>query len=782
MVSIRESINPHLPALRKRVGKVPQNPGIYRWLNEQGEVLYVGKAKNLRSRLRSYLQVQDTSVGPWKLSMRRQLSDFDITVTNTELEALVLETNLIKEKKPKYNVLMKDDKNYLYVQISLQDPYPAIGLVRRGIAPGTKGFGPYTGAMDIAQTLDMLHGIFPYRACRKSVEALNRACAKGKNPETVFNRESTPCLEYQIGQCCGLCVGALTQQEYRTAIEQVMKFLRGERAAAIEKLQQRMQKAAQNHQFELAAQLRDTLEAIERLEERQLVSDTSGEDIDIIGMAVMKGHAQALVLRQRDGRIIDEIALPLAGTCDSEEEALAQFLPQFYGTTPDIPPLIVIGRSLEEQEVLDAWLTEKRSSTVKLKRPERGRKAELLALAQKNAQEKLKQLETAWEAAAKKTEGALSELKDILTLEETPKRIEGYDISHLSGTETVGSMVVAKNGKAMSDQYRSFTIRTLKEGEVDDYKALREVLKRRLLHLVHDLKQEEKRWKEKGITFGRARKNEMQTIETTIQEQKLAPDDLQAKDFLVARRGKTIVGFARLYRYKDATKMLKSLWIEEKFRGAKLGQFLCRKLLKREKKGKIYLLTSKDLEEYYGEIGFRYIHEGPPLMEKMFRNLPTKTPCIRMMYDVKEHRNDTSLSTKPDLLVIDGGKGQLSTALAVLKELDLKFPVIGLAKREEEVFVPGNAHPLVFPKDSQAKFLLMRLRNEAHRFANAHREKRLSSSAFRSQLDSVPGIGATLRTKLLTRFGSVTAIKAASDEEIKEILTPKQLKTLREHL
>jgi len=728
--SMADDKNVNLKDLKKRVAKAPENPGIYKWMDKNGNVIYIGKAKSLRNRLKSYIQEPDKSAGPWKEMMHKQIADFDVTVTNSELEALILETNLIKENRPKYNVLMKDDKSYLYVQIS-KETYPQIEIVRKGVAPDTIGFGPFTGKMDIRKTLDMLHSIYPYKACKKSLETLNRGA----------DLSGEPCLEEQIGECCGLCMGKLTQEEYFDRIQNVIKFLKGDRKPAIRILTEEMKNAATKKKFERAAKLRDALTAIERMEEQQLVSDASDEDLDVIGMSVLNGKAQVVLFKQRSGKVIDELSLTLTGFAESEAESLAQFIPQYYSESPDIPPLIVIGVNLNNttddeaairlSQLLGEWLREQSGHAIELRAAERGNKSKLLALAEKNAKEKLKALETKWEAAAKNTELALSELKIELNLSDVPKRIECYDISHTSGTETVGSMSVAKNGKAANDHYRHFTIRTLKEGEIDDYKALAEVLRRRLRYLVVNLKEEEVKWKTKGITFGRARKGEQEKIAEIIKsERDLSDEDLDYKDFTVARKDKDIVAFVRYIINKEKTQELKSLWVNPDYRGDKLGQFLSRKVLSKVKKGKVYIIIDPalNLEEYYSEIGFRHIHDAPKiLMEKTKKFVEENSLShlgIFLMYDTAKNKTDVSLSSKPDLLVIDGGKGQVSTVTEVLKEMNLEIPLIGIAKREEEIFIPGSSHPIPFKKESQAIFLLMRLRNEAHRFANRLREKK----------------------------------------------------------
>ncbi|MFH1670225.1 MAG: GNAT family N-acetyltransferase, partial [Patescibacteria group bacterium] len=633
---------------------------------------------------------------------------------------------------------------------------------------------------NIRKTMDMLHTVFPYKACKKSLEALNRAVAKGGDPSTVFNEDSQPCLEFQIGECCGLCKGVLSQKEYNSTINNISDFLKGKRKTAIERLTKKMHQTAADKKFEKAANFRNTLQSIEQME-RQLVSDTSDEDTDILGMAVVNGKALVVLFKVRGGKLIDELSLVLAGEAEDICEALAQFIPQYYSTTPDIPDVIVVGEELEEHVLLNKWLEDQRQKKVELRIPERGKKSKLLILAEKNAQEKMKQMETKWETAAANIETALEELKESLELDEKPKRIECYDISHLGGTETVGSMVVAKNGKAASDQYRSFTIRTLKDGEIDDYKALSEVLSRRLKYLTQNIKEEEKKWKKKGVTFGKARKAETETLEEIIKnDDTLSFLDVDHKAFLVARKEDKIIACARIYKRKDGINELMSVWVHPDFRGQKLGQFLCRKQLSKEKK-KVYAGCRTALSEYYSEIGFRTISSAPKKLAEETAALEArlKEPHVVVMFDPKQSKSDASLIARPDLLVIDGGKGQVSTAVSVLKILQLEIPVIGLAKREEEIFIPGSSHPIPFDKDSQSKFLLIRLRNEAHRFANKLREKKGHKAATKSALDDVPGIGEKTKKELLERFGSVERIREASDEDLLSILNTTQLDTLK---
>lgn len=775
----KKNLNPHLPQLRKRVSQSPTGPGIYRWLDEKGTVLYVGKAKNLRKRLSNYVQgKRGTNEGPWKQSFLAQIADVDMTVTNSELEALLLETNLIKQLRPKYNVLMKDDKSYLFVRVTMQEPYPRVESVRRFLQDGAKYFGPYMSSTHVRETLDLLHEALQYRACKASLDILNKHTPKGGR--------LSACLEHQIGRCNGLCTGALSREEYLSRIERVISFFKGNEEPVRQALRDRMQAAAKEKKFEQAAKFRNYLNVLEGKPAEQLATDGSGEDSDVIGVAVLSGRAHVVVLHRRNGRLINESHFALQGQAESAASVLEQFIPQFYDEGQEVPPAVMLPTDIPDQSVMAELLRERRKGAVKLLTPERGRKSHLVQLAEKNALEKARQMEMKWEAEERNAKNALEQLQEILGLPTLPKRIEGYDISHLGGTETVGSMVVIKDGKAASDQYRSFTIRSLERGEVDDYRSIKEVLTRRLRRLTENLKAEEKEWKAKGLTFGVSRKSEQEAIKTIIDAH---PADLcdynwQKGKFLVARKDGRIVGMVQLAAHDGKKNLeLDSVWVDKEFRGGKLGHFLVRSVLRKVKKGKVYLAAFPAMEEYYGQTGFRIIREPPAWLSKSMEPRREKQPLfhtdIYMMWEAHQNKIDPSLSATPDLLVIDGGKGQLSTVVSVLKDFKLDIPVIGLAKRVEEVFKPGDSFETVFPKDSQAKFLLMRLRDEAHRFSNAHREKRAKTAMKASALDEMPGIGEETKKKLLKKFGSMAAMKEATDDELKTVLSSAQLEIFR---
>ena len=715
--------NTQLTTLRARIAKAPIGPGVYRWLDTKHEVLYIGKAKNLRDRLRSYVTPKpDKNIGPWKLSLREKIADFDVTVTRSELEALILETNLIKETKPKYNVLMKDDKDYVYVRISLGDPYPVVEIVRRMPEDKAKYFGPFLSMHRTKATLDMLHEVFGYRACAQAIQTLNR----GKD---IMPRK--PCLDYQIGRCSGLCIGEVTQEEYRRRIEEIARFFRGDRSHIVSLLEERMHRAAADRAFEKAAKFRNMLHHLSSLNEEQIVSDTTRANTDAVGIACSAGKMHVVLLRERNGKLVGELNFVLSGGADTPAEALEQFLPQYYSSTPDVPDTLLLPYDISGREILQDWLTEKQGKQVTVYVPQRGKKSKILDMAMLNAQEKVRQQLASWEAQAQNIRHSLEGIKGALNLPTNPDRVEGYDISHLSGTETVGSMVVFRKGKPSNDQYRSFIIRTMKEGEIDDYKAMREVLRRRLLYLTKNLTEEKKQWNATGIAFGKTRKGEYEEIVRIIREHPDTFSDEQLNDyrqFTVARHDGRVIAFVRLMIYDGGPTEMKSLWVDPTYRGKRLGQFLVRKVLRSTKKGKVYIRLGPSYENYYAEIGFRHVHNPPPILKaglEVFAHAHPELPMgLCMVYDVHQNKKDMSLVSKPDLLVIDGGKGQMNAACEVLKELDLSIPVIGLAKREEEVFIPGESNPLPFAKDSPALFLLMRIRDEAHRRAHGHNEKR----------------------------------------------------------
>lgn len=760
--------------LRRRVAKVPTDPGVYRWFDAEKNVLYVGKAKNLRNRMKSYV-LEGVKRSAWTEIMCRQIADFEVTVVRSELEAFILESNLIKQFRPKYNIMLKDDKGYVYLRISREE-YPRIDIVRQMESDDAKYYGPFLAPWSVRQTLDMLDGILKFRACKKSLDLLN----SGKS------EPGTPCLDQQIGKCNGLCIGTVAKEEYRERIAVIERFFRGNFEAIKKKAEEQMKEAAKEKKFEKAARIRDVLKFIDELEQKQVVSDPSGENADVFGIALSHGKIQAVMLRQRGGKVVDQMAFALKGEAESSADAMAQFLPQYYEDTQDIPDVIIVGEALPEAELLTAWLGQRKGKLVRMVVPERGKKSKLLEMAERNAEEKVQQQFAAWEAEIKTVEGALSELGTLVRLSAPPRRIEGYDISHLGGTATVGSMVVFLNGKPKREHYRSFNMKTVQTGAIDDYKSIKETLRRRLHYLTDDLKTVLAQLKTQDIVIGKAKKEEQKIIEGMRENPScdIGKDAIVLTEFLVARKGKDIVGFCRIFEYPGKFLCLRSLWTKEESMKTKLRSALARMTLKQLTKGKVYVHAPDESDfDFFAELGFQHIETPPEPLQKKLDDCANENPLaprgMIMMYQAAKKKPDDSFTDHPDLLLIDGGKGQLSAAKEAIDVLGLTIPVAGLAKREEEIFLPGEPLPLIVPKDSPARFLLQRVRDEAHRFANSKREKRLDLTMTRSKLDEVPGIGDLTRSALLKRFGSADAALEALDEDLLTVLTQSQLADLR---
>jgi excinuclease ABC subunit C len=578
--------------------------------NADGEIIYVGKAINLRNRVRSYFHGgHDQDMKTRQLV--RNIRDIEWILVDSELEALILEMNLIKKHRPRYNIRLKDDKRYPYIKVHWAMPFPKVTVTRQMVKDGSRYFGPYTSVWAVHQTLDVLRRIFPYLTCDREIT--------GKDPR--------PCLFYDIKLCTGPCIGAISQANYRQMIDDLCQFLEGKTETIVSRLQQEMEEASEALNFERAAGLRDKIQAIERVVEHQRVISPERIDSDVIAMARADGEACVQIFLIRGGKLIGREYFILEGTEDtSDREVVTEFLKQFYSDAAQVPPQVLLPNEVEEVKVIQQWLNTRRGgSKVELLVPRKGSSGdELIQMATENAVETLSALRAQWEADTNKQSTALAELQQALNLEGAPNRIECYDISNTQGTASVGSMVVFEQGVPAKRLYRRFNIQSV-EGP-NDFESMEEVLTRRF-----------KRWQ--------AAQEERETV------------------------------------------------------GAKV---------------------------------------------------------------------DESFAFLPDLLIVDGGKGQLGRAVAVLERFDLltRVPVAGLAKQQEELFLPGQSESLMLPRHSQGLYLLQRIRDEAHRFAiTAHRNKR-TRVGLASTLDAVPGIGPTKRRRLLAHFGSIDAIKNASIEDL----------------
>jgi len=449
--------------LKLKLKNLPHGPGVYQFISKHKKILYVGKAKNLANRVRSYFNISKKD--PKTSKLVDKITDLKYTTTKSELEALVLETNFIKQYRPPYNVLMRDDKNYLYAKISLTEDYPTVELVRRVENDRAEYFGPFINTTSLRQTLKTLKTLFGYRICQLG--------------------SKKPCLDYHLGRCRGACIAEVTPLEYRDVVTlPIINFFKGNHRAVIDSLQKEMNIFAGKKMFEQAATVRDRIKAISEIDQKQTVSQaTTKANLDIIGRFSKAGKTAVQLFRVRLGKLLHQEQLILNDKLSQEN--LGSFIAQYYKESANYPKEIIVADKLPDQEVLEMWLTKLAARKVKIAIPARGVKRGLLKLATDNARTLLGQ-ELLSSFVSLKPKEALSELAKVLNLKKPPKRIEAFDISHLGGTETVGSMTVMTNGRLNKKEYRRFKIRTLGKvkAEIDDYKALAEVLQRRFMSLM----------------------------------------------------------------------------------------------------------------------------------------------------------------------------------------------------------------------------------------------------------------------------------------------------------
>ena len=444
-----------------RLAGLPAKPGVYIMRDANNRVIYVGKAIVLRNRVRSYFQ-ESASHPPKTERLVADVADLEWIVTGSELEALVLECELIKRYSPRYNVRLKDDKRYPYIKVSVQEDYPHVYMVRNMVRDGGRYFGPFTSSQTVYQSLEVLRRLFPYRTCDREITGKDRS----------------PCLYYHIKRCLGPCIGACTKEDYRAVIERVCLFLEGKQEEIVEDLRARMERAAEALQFERAAEMRDQVAAITQIIERQRIISGHLNDHDFIALARDNGQACVQVFFVRGGKLIGREYYVLTGTQDEKDpEVIGSFVKQFYDGAAYVPPEVLVQSDLDELAVIEEWLRRKRGTKVLLKVPRRGEKREIIRMAAENAVETLTKLRAEWEADTNKHVEALTEIQHALNLASPPARIECYDISNIQGTSTTGSMVVFAKGVPEKQDYRRFRIKTVTGA--DDFASMAEVLKRR---------------------------------------------------------------------------------------------------------------------------------------------------------------------------------------------------------------------------------------------------------------------------------------------------------------
>ncbi|MBM4425657.1 MAG: excinuclease ABC subunit UvrC [Chloroflexi bacterium] len=449
---------------------LPTKPGCYIYRNAEGTIIYVGKAINLKNRVRSYFH-SDSSHDNKTRRLVRDIADIEWIVVGSELEALILEMNLIKKHRPKYNIRLKDDKRYPYIKIHWNEPFPKVTVTRQMVDDGSRFFGPYTSAWAVYQTLEVLRKIFPYLTCDREIT--------GNDPRA--------CLYYDIKLCTAPCIGAINQQGYRQMISDLMEFLSGHSEGIIKRVQDDMQKASDEMRFEKAAALRDQLKAMQTIIERQkIVFGSDYKDSDVIAMAREDGEACVQIFFIRGGKLIGREYFILEGTEDtSDNQVMAEFVKQFYTEAANIPEQVMLPQEIEERNIISQWLRSKRGGKkVELSVPKDGQPKDLVELAAENASETLQALRAQWQADAHRQETALSELQTALKLSAPPNRIECYDVSHTQGVATIGAMVVFEQGVPAKNLYRKFNIESTSIGAPDDFASMEEMLARRF-----------KRWK-----------------------------------------------------------------------------------------------------------------------------------------------------------------------------------------------------------------------------------------------------------------------------------------------
>jgi excinuclease ABC subunit C len=590
--------------LEAQLAALPAQPGVYLFRDASDNVLYVGKAKSLRARVRSYFRGGDTRQGLEQMVSR--VERIEVIVTQSEAEGLHLEQNLIKRHRPPFNVRLRDDKSYPYIAVTVEDEYPRVMFTRERHRRGVVYFGPYANAKKVRETLDVLNRVFRYRPC------------EGPKPG---RHSGIPCLDYHIDRCFAPCVGAISPEDYREVVDDVIEFLSGDTRPIRRELERRMKEAAERQEFEEAARQRNRLFSVRHLAERQAADRRDVGTVDVIGIASRGDVAAVQVFPLRDGRMVDRHGFTLENAAGQDTQALLEaFCLEYYGAAPSVPPLVVIPPGSGDLAALEEFLTSKRGSSVEVRTAQRGEKRRLQELAQRNAEVALESEELAAERRRVRRIEALEELREALNLESLPIRIECFDISNIQDESPVGSMVVFQDAVAKKAHYRKFGVR--REGGQDDFAMMREVVYRR---------------------------------------------------------------FARM--------------------------------------------RSVTADEY-----------------------------------------DEGFATCPNLVVVDGGKGQLSAALSAMHELDLaRVAVVSLAKREEEVFVPGRSDPVVLDRDSAGLQLLQRIRDEAHRFALGFHRTRRDARAKESILDALPGVGPARKRALLQHFGSTERLLEASREELEGV-------------
>lgn len=598
--------------LQWKIANLPDSPGCY-IMKSEGKVIYVGKAKNLKNRVKQYFQ-SSRGHTPKVRAMVTRIDDFELVLADSELEALVLEANLIKKHTPFYNILLKDDKHYPFIAIDPTKPFPAPELRRKKEKDSARYFGPYTGTTTLYEVLDAVRMEFPLRVCTKQL-----------HPE----KPQRPCIHHQIGRCMAPCAGLISAEEYQKIVQGAIDFLSGDARSVLANLETCMREAAMELNYEKAAVYRDRIQAVKQVMEKQKADGRVTSDLDVLAVLYEGEDALVQLMNVREGKLIGSEQFVLDRAADEAEGSiLLSFILQYYSSERLPPRELLLSAMPEDAETLSQLLSELTPGRAKVHilTPQRGEKHHLMELAYKNLREAAMKRKKKLSNSFMRTEGALIELADVLGLDNPPRRIEGYDISNTQGALSVASMVVMINGVSANKEYRSFRIKTVQGA--NDFASMHEVITRRLSHGLQEIQQRG----EQGLS-------------------------------------------------------------------AEGGSF----------------------------------------------------------------------SELPDLILIDGGRGQLNEALKAMHKLGLDIPMFGLAKRIEEIVLPDREDSLLLPRTSPALHLLQRLRDEAHRFGITHHRKLRGKKSIASQLDEISGVGPKRKKALLTHFRTMEELKNADVDALNAV-------------
>ncbi|EOU1109470.1 TPA: excinuclease ABC subunit UvrC [Clostridium perfringens] len=590
---------------------LPDKPGVYIMKNSLGEVIYVGKAKVLKNRVRQYFQNSKNHSEKVR-AMVKNIAEFEYIVTDSEMEALILECNLIKKYSPRYNIALKDDKFYPFIKITTNEDFPRVYVTRNFAKDGNRYFGPYTNGTAVYEVMGLIKKLFPLRTCKKAI-------VEGGEPTRA-------CLNYHINLCKAPCAGYISKAEYWKMIDEIINILNGTDTSIIKNLKLEMEKAAEELEFEKAAKIRDRILAIELISEKQKMFTVKEGDEDFIDLYTDEKDGCAQVFFVREGKVTGREHFMIENISDDPvKEVISSFIASFYGGTAQIPKTIYVPEEIEDQELIEKFLTEKRGSKVWIKVPKKGDKKNLLDMVRNNAKIMLDQFKEKMVEEKELNKSALTELADVLGLDSLPARIEAYDISNIQGVDSVGTMVVFENGKAKNSDYRRFKIKSVKGP--NDYESMREILSRRFSHGLEEVN----KIKERNLEYSK-------------------------------------------------------------------GKF-----------------------------------------------------CIF-----------------PDLIMMDGGKGQVNIALEVLKDFGIEIPVCGLVKDDKHRTrgIIFNNEEILIRRGSGLMNLITRVQDEVHRYAITYHRSLRDKRTLHSILEDIPRIGEKRRRNLLMKFGSIDNIKKASMEEL----------------